>query len=129
MKLPDFRAPNSIDYPGLPEVAYSAMQVLADQIEQLTLALQKNISPEDNENAETRSLALENGREYEIALQEIKGRPSEVRVLSHDRFEDANLSWEVVDAKKIKVRVEWPSRPVGAVPVSLLIRGGSDNYA
>jgi hypothetical protein len=129
MKLPDFTPPNSVDHPGLPEVAYNAMQVLSDQVEQLTIALQKNISPEDNENSETRALALEHNKEYEISLQEIKGRPTEVRVLDQDLFEMPLLSWEVVDADKIKVKVNWLSQPTGAVPVSLLIRGGSDNYA
>ena len=77
------------------------MRILSDQVDVLTTALQKNISPEDNENSETRTIDLQSGREYEISLQEIKGRPREVRVLDHDLFERADLSWEVVDNDKI----------------------------
>ena len=125
MKVPNFLPPNEVDQPGLPEEAYTAMRILSDQVDVLTTALQKNISPEDNENTEPRTIDLQSGREYEISLQEIKGRPREVRVLDHALFERADLSWEVVDNEKIKVKVDWPSGPMDAVNTTLLIRGSS----
>ena len=79
MKVPNFLPPNELDHPGLPEVAYTAIQVLSDQLETITTALQKNMSPEDNENSEARGLYLVHGVEQEVSVQEIKGRPTEVR--------------------------------------------------
>ena len=48
-----------------------------------------------------------------------------MRVLDHALFERADLSWEVVDNEKIKVKVDWPSGPMDAVNTTLLIRGSS----
>ena len=126
MKVPNFTPPNKIDNPGLDEESHKALKVISEQVTLLTSALQKNISPEDNENAETRAFGFENGKEYEISLQEIKGRPTEVRVLDHGLFEKVDIAWEVVDASKIKVVLTWPSEPTAAVDATLFIRGGSD---
>ena len=126
MKVPNFTPPNKIDNPGLDEGTHEALKIISEQVTRLTSALQKNISPEDNENAETRAFGFENGKEYEISLQEIKGRPTEVRVLDHDLFEKVDIAWEVVDARKIKVALTWPSAPASAVNATLFIRGGSD---
>ena len=107
-------------------MAYNAMNILSEQIETLTNALQNNMTPEDNENSETRTIGFESGREYEIDLQEIKGKPSEVRILDSALFEKADLSWEVMDQKRIKVKVDWESRPAAPINATLLIRGASD---
>lgn len=126
MRVPNFTPPNQIDHPGLPDEAYNAMQVLSDQVGKLTLALQKNISPEDNENSEVRKLDFENGKKYSVSLQEIKGRPSEVRVLSHTLFDSVNLSWEVTDEASINVSLSWSTSTASRTTATLLIRGGSD---
>tara|TARA_B100000470_G_C19735714_1_gene366695 strand:+ start:552 stop:938 length:387 start_codon:yes stop_codon:yes gene_type:complete len=126
MKLPSFQPPNKIDHPGLPDAAYGAMEVLSNQVDKLTHALQKNISPEDNENTEVRIYPFESGVEYDITLQEVKGKVREVRVLDHDLFERVDLAWKLIDQKKIKVVLTWPSEPEEAINATLLIRGGSD---
>ena len=126
MKVPNFLPPNELDHPGLPEVAYTAIQVLSDQLETITTALQKNMSPEDNENSEARVLYLVHGVEQEVSVQEIKGRPTEVRVIDHPLFEEAVLAWVIKDEHNIKVKVTWPSEPTGPIATTLLIRGGSD---
>lgn len=126
MKIPNFQPPNEIDHPDLSKEAYSAMQVMSSQIEKLTTALQKNMSPEDNENSETRVLTLRHGIPADIRLQEIKGKPREVRILDHSLFEKADLAWEVKDQKKIRVSVTWSIDPGVPVSVTLLIRGGGD---
>ena len=97
MKIPNFQPPNKIDHPGLPDSAYEAMEVFTQQIEKITTALQKNISPEDNENSETRTMTFQSGVNYDIRLRDIKGRPREVRVLDHSVFDKVDLAWEVKD--------------------------------
>ena len=126
MKVPNFLPPNELDHPGLPEVAYTAMQILSDQLETITTVLQKNMSPEDNENSESRTLYLVSGVEQEVSVQEIKGRVTEVRVLDHPLFEEASLAWMVKDEHNIRVIVTWPSETPGPIATTLLIRGGSD---
>lgn len=124
MKVPNFVPPNEVDQPGLPEAAYSALQVISNQVRELTTALQKNISPEDNENSETRTLTFRSGVPQEIRLQEIKGRPREVRVLDHSVFEKVDLAWEIRDADLIKVSLSWPTAT--SATATLLIRGSPD---
>ena len=126
MKIPNFTPPNKIDNPDLDDGTHDALKVISEQVNKLTSALQKNISPEDNENSETRKLAFENGKEYEISVPDIKGKPSEVRVLDHGLFERVDIAWEVVDSGKIKVALTWPSAPSSSVDTTILIRGGSD---
>lgn len=126
MKIPNFHPPNQIDHPGLPETAYAAMEVLADQVDKLTTALQKNISPEDNENSETRTVDFQNGVAHEIVLQEIKGSPREVRVLDHALFSKVDIAWEATDVDKLRVMLTWPSEPSGYVTATLLVRGAPD---
>ena len=126
MKIPNFVPPNEIDHPGLPEEAYGAMQVLSSQLEKLTTALQKNMSPEDNENAEKIVSSFLNGVEHDVSLQSIKGKPSEVRGLEHDLFERVDLAWQIKDRTVITVKLAWPSLPTGPVNATLLVRGASD---
>ena len=126
MKIPNFVPPNEIAHPDLPEEAYGAMNVLSAQIEKLTTALQKNMSPEDNENAETVVSSFLNDTEHDIFLQSIKGKPSEVRVLDHDLFERVDVAWQIKDRTVITVKLSWPSQPTGPVNATLLVRGASD---
>ena len=124
MKIPNYTPPNKLDHPGLPDSAYEAMDVISEQMNKLTTALQKNMSPEDNENAETRTAVFESGKEYDISLQEISGRPSEVRVLDHSVFEEVNLAWEVKDQSTVKVRLTWPE--ASSATATILVRGAPD---
>ena len=124
MKIPNYTPPNRLDHPGLPDSAYDAIDVISEQLNKITNALQKNISPEDNENAETRTAVFESGKEYDISLQEISGRPSEVRVLDHSVFEEVNLAWEVKDQTTVKVKLTWPD--AASATATLLVRGASD---
>ena len=124
MKIPNFQPPNKIDHPGLPDSAYEAMEVFTQQIEKITTALQKNISPEDNENSETRTMTFQSGVNYDIRLRDIKGRPREVRVLDHSVFDKVDLAWEVKDQALIRVSLTWPA--TASAIATLLIRGSSD---
>ena len=124
MKIPNFQPPNKIDHPGLPDSAYSAMEVFTQQIEKITTALQKNISPEDNENSETRTMTFQSGVNYDIRLRDIKGRPREVRGLDHSVFDKVDLAWEVKDQDLIRVSLTWPA--TASAIATLLIRGSSD---
>ena len=124
MKIPNFQPPNKIDHPGLPDSAYEAMEVFTQQIEKITTALQKNISPEDNENSETRTMTFQSGVNYDIRLRDIKGRPREVRVLDHSVFDKVDLAWEVKDQDLIRVSLTWPA--TASAIATLLIRGSSD---
>ena len=124
MKLPNFTPPNKVDHPGLPATAYSAMEVITNQLQKVTTALQKNISPEDNENSETREMVFESGVKYDINLQSIRGRPREVRVLDHSVFEKVDLAWEVKDTGVVSVSLTWPEATVAKA--TLIIRGSSD---
>ncbi len=124
MKIPNYTPPNKLDHPGLPDSAYEAMDVISEQMNKLTTALQKNMSPEDNENAETRTAVFESGKEYDISLQEISGRPTEVRVLEQSVFEDVKVAWKVESQTSVKVKLTWPDATSGTA--TLLIRGASD---
>ena len=113
MKIPNYTPPNKLDHPGLPDSAYEAMDVISEQMNKLTTALQKNMSPEDNENAETRTAVFESGKEYDISLQEISGRPTEVRVLEQSVFEDVKVAWKVESQTSVKVKLTWPDATSG----------------
>lgn len=125
MKIPNFTPPNKVDHPGLPDTAYRAMEVITNQLQKVTTALQKNISPEDNENSETRTMTFESGVKYDIRLQSIRGKPREVRVLDHSVFEKVDLAWEVKDLNLISVSLTWPAST--SATATLLIRGSSDD--
>lgn len=129
MKMPDFEPPNKVSHPGLPEASYDAMEVLANQVQKITQALQKNMSPEDNENSETRIASFVSGQTYDLNLQEIKGKPTELRVLDNELFENVDVAWEVKDQTTVRVRLTWKdSAPTAPIEATLLIRGAPDGH-
>ena len=127
MKVPNFRPPNQGDFPGIDEQNIAALKVIGDQLELVTQALQSNISPEENGNAELKAVTLQSGVEVELETKGIKGKAVELVVLGHDKFDSTKLAWQVVDEDKVKVKVTWDNDDNQGVfiPTTLLVRGGN----
>lgn len=127
MRVPNFRPPNQGDFPDVDEQNIAALKVVGDQLEIVTHALQSNISPEDNANAEVKNLSLKSGEPLNIETKNIKGKAIEVVVLDQEKFDSTKLAWEVVNENEIRVQVTWDNEDNQDTFIStrLLVRGGS----
>lgn len=125
MKVSNFKRISRSDFPEATDEFHKAMDIVSDQIELLTTALQGNISFEDNFDAEIKELDLEDNKAVTFELKTLRGKPRGVLLLDRGLFDYSVVALQVVDDKSIKVKIAMTDEaPTTSTSVRIAILGG-----
>ena len=125
MRIPNFKRPRREDMPDADDTLFKKIvEPISDQVEELTRAMQRRLSPQDNFDMEVRELDLTDGVQLEITLRQLRGIPLGALFLESDVADGATLAMERVSRERVKLRADWPSGPSGAQRTKVLIVGG-----
>lgn len=125
MKVSNFKRISRSDFPEASEDFYRAMDIISDQIEVVTTALQGNISFEDNFDAEIKDLKIKDNTTTTFELKTLKGKPRGILLLDRGVFDYSLVAFKVVNDRTISVKmVSTDEAPLGSTSVRIAILGG-----
>lgn len=129
-KLPDYKAPNSSDYPEADDWIWKVLESVSRQLKQITQTLQKKVDQVNNLNVDDRELQLLSGQEVSITPEGLTGKPTSVEVLGVDPSFFVQWLSRIVSETEVRLTVFFSNVPsfsgasgtVPVTPVNTLIR-------
>lgn len=123
MKVASFKRLSRADYQGIPEAFEPFIDSLNDQIEQVTQALQNNLTFEENFNAEVKEITIKDNTPVDLRVK-LKGKPRGILLLDRNVEDYTVESFSIIDSETIRVKLSFTdTAPLGDIKVRLLVIG------
>lgn len=109
--------------PNVDEDIFRLVSPISEQLETISRACRRNLSPDQNLNTEMITLDFPDDTAVPIKLQKLNGYPIGVILLWEELFDYAQLAWKAVDKDKIQVKISWSSSPSTVTTAKILVIG------
>ena len=123
MIIPKYQRVARENVPKAEPWADELLEPVHDQLKDITMALQAQLSFFDNFNAEVRDVKVSDGLWKSITLSTLRGKPLGVLPMWNSLAEHADFAWKVVDLNQIAVKYDFASNPTTEVSIRVLVLG------
>jgi len=123
MKVGSYKRISRDSLPNVDEDIFRLVSPISEQLETVSRACRRNLSPDQNLNTEILELPLADDTATTIKLQKLNGYPIGVILIWEELFDYTQLTWKLIDKDEIQVKVTWTSSPSAKTTARLLVIG------
>jgi hypothetical protein len=123
MIIGKFKPVTKANVPQMEDWLEKVTDPIVDQIKDLTMALQNQLSFNDNLNAEVREFGITHDAWTQIELKTLRGVPIGCFLLWTAQDDYTQFRWKLIDINKVAIKVKFGTDPATVTKVRVVVMG------